>query len=250
MIRCIRSPAYALRLLLFALLVSASRADETATPDWPSLEFIRNLQQRQLHRLAEVYCREQLQLSGSAGPEMAPIVVALLNSLASRAVSQRDLDDMSLWTEADAIANDYQQRWAPSSASYEIELRQQLVRMIHANALLTAAELDPQPQQRREQANLLLRLASRSLKDLNDRATELLRRFIGGSKSRSGARLAASVAANSIRGRPSPPEASGLLPGPFTRPSAFAYGSPTRFFLIGPHHAAVRTVLGKSHFRN
>src|SRR5690606_7346317 len=48
-------------------------------PDSPAQALARELQQRQLHRLAEIHCREQLERAEQSEEEVAPWVLGLLD---------------------------------------------------------------------------------------------------------------------------------------------------------------------------
>jgi hypothetical protein len=143
--------------------------------DLAAFEFVKQLQQRQLHRLAEVYCRQKLEDAEEADSDPTPWVLGLLDALAGQALADDDLMDSTFWDEADELAAKYQRQRSGTRPGGEIALRRQLVQLARANAYLLAAELDADPEPRRQRTRGILRTASRSLKELDDEVAQLLR---------------------------------------------------------------------------
>ncbi len=155
-------------------MAEVGMADAEANRSYEA-RFATRLQQRQLVRLAEDYCRQQLRRADLADATRAELIEQLLRAVATQAMDERTLTDVRAWERAEAIPAEFAETLRDPLARIRITFQAQLVTLARGTWLASTAALDPDPPARRTEAAGLLRNVTRALEDLDQQLEHSLR---------------------------------------------------------------------------
>lgn len=155
-------------LMVCALLIaSANLPGFGQSNNEPISDLLHQLKQRQLYRLAEQHCRQQLERDKLSEVARATWVDELILCMARRALGSSNEARTQIWGEIDATVAKLgdELRGLPQA---QVRMSHQTVRISHARALLEYALNARSPETLRNEARILFRSAYRELKSLDE----------------------------------------------------------------------------------
>lgn len=138
--------------------------------------YLTGLRSRQLFRLAEAYCREQLERTDLAPRRRASLVVEQSRNLAQHAMSSPGENADALWQQAAAVVDDFARESADDPLAVLAEVQGAAVRLQRSEAFLEPALINDKDNATREAPQRELRDAIERFARLQSRFADLERR--------------------------------------------------------------------------
>ncbi|MCL4201569.1 MAG: hypothetical protein KJ000_03690 [Pirellulaceae bacterium] len=156
-------------MLLVACLLAADTAG--AQGDRDELRFLEGLRQRRLFRLAESYCREQLNTPSLATGRRADLTLELIRCHAARAIHVPPTESASIWDSARETAAEFLRQTPADPQALLVRVQDALTVLARGELHRQESEVLAESAEAAEAARMALREAARLLQQLDDELT-------------------------------------------------------------------------------